>query len=50
MSPRADQYRKLAEEAQQRAHEASEPKTKEMYEKLASGWREMADKIDRPSS
>jgi len=50
MSIRAEQYRKLAAEAQRRANEASESKTKEMYEKLAAGWRDMADNIKRPST
>ena len=46
MSSRAEQYRQLAKEAQRRADDAAEPRTKEMYEKLASGWRGMAEERD----
>jgi hypothetical protein len=47
MSQKVQQYRDLAEEAQRRASEAEHARTKDMYEKLASTWRDLAERIER---
>jgi hypothetical protein len=47
--PNTERYRKLAEEAQRRADDANEPRTKEMYDQLAASWRNLADQAARQS-
>ena len=44
---RAEQYRKLAEEAAKCAQDAADSKVKEMYEQLARSWRDLAVQAER---
>lgn len=44
---KAEEYRKLAEEAQKRADAAQNPTTKQMYLQLADSWRELATQAER---
>ena len=44
---KAEEYRKLAEEAQSRADALKESEAKRMYKQLANSWREMAAQADR---
>jgi len=46
---RADEYRKLAEEAKRRAEAATESAAKAMYQQLAASWEQLADRADRQS-
>jgi hypothetical protein len=45
-SQKADEYRKLAVEADKRAEAASLAETRELNRQLASNWREMACQLD----
>jgi hypothetical protein len=44
---KAEEYRRLAEEARKRAQDARDSKAKEMYEQLARSWRDLADQCER---
>jgi hypothetical protein len=43
---KADEYRKLADEAEKRAEAANQTEIGELHRQLASNWREMADHAD----
>ena len=43
---KAEQYRKLAEEAAKCAEDAADSKVKGMYDQLARSWRHLADEAD----
>jgi uncharacterized coiled-coil DUF342 family protein len=45
-SPEADEYRKLADEADRRAETATRAEIREVHRQLASNWREMARHVD----
>ena len=44
---KADEYRKLAEEANARAQSARVASAKAMHEAIARGWNDLADQVDR---
>jgi hypothetical protein len=44
---KAEQYRRLAEEATKRAEDARDSKAKGMYEQLARSWRDLANQCER---
>ena len=44
---KADEYRKLAEEAKTRAQSATVPSAKAMHEAIARGWNDLAEQVDR---
>jgi hypothetical protein len=44
---KADEYRRLAEEAQKRADSLKECEAKRMYQQLADSWRDMAAQAER---
>jgi hypothetical protein len=44
---KAEQYRKLAEEAERRAEATKDADVKRMYKQLADSWSEMAAQAER---
>jgi hypothetical protein len=44
---KAEEYRKLAEEAERRASMLDESEAKRMYKQLADSWREIAAQAER---
>lgn len=44
---KAEEYRRLAEEAQRRADALKESEAKRMYQQLADSWRDMAAQAER---
>ena len=44
---KAEQYRKLAEEAAKRAQSVKDSEAMRMYQQLADSWREMAEQAER---
>ncbi len=47
MPDRADEYRRLAAEADKRASECRDPVARATYEKVAEHWRELAKHAER---
>jgi hypothetical protein len=47
MSPWASFYRELANEANERAAEATKPSVKDKFEEVAREWSELADGAER---
>jgi acyl-CoA synthetase (AMP-forming)/AMP-acid ligase II len=41
------EYRRLAEESEQKATQAADPAVKYTYEELARRWRALADEVER---
>jgi hypothetical protein len=46
MATMAEEYRKLADEADKRAADMTDAEARRMYRQLAANWREMADQAD----